>query len=47
MSTGKALDIMAGEVGPALDQRCFAALKAVVANGIPQKPLIRIGDTPI
>ncbi len=47
MSIGKALDIMAGEVGPALDQRCFAALKAVVANGIPQKPLIRIGNQPI
>ena len=27
----------------ALDQRCFDALKAVVANGLPQKRLVRIG----
>ncbi len=46
MSIGKALDIMAGEVGTALDPRCFAALKTVVANGMPQKPLLRI-DQPL
>ena len=42
MSIERALDIMAGEVGTALDPRCFAALKKVAANGVPQKPLVRI-----
>ncbi len=45
MPVSRALDIMAGEVGSALDPRCFAALKAVVADGIPQKPLVRIGPS--
>ena len=33
------LDIMAGEVGTAIDARCFAALKKAVAHGLPEKPL--------
>jgi HD-GYP domain-containing protein (c-di-GMP phosphodiesterase class II) len=41
MPVDRALDIMAGEVGGAIDPRCFAAVKAVVANGIPEKPLVR------
>lgn len=45
MSVERALDIMAGEVGSALDPRCFDALKAAVEGGIPQKPLVRIGPT--
>ncbi len=39
MSPQEALAVMAGEVGTAIDPRCFDALKAVVAGGIPQKPL--------
>ncbi len=35
----EALAIMEREVGTAIDARCFEALKAVVAAGIPQKPL--------
>jgi putative nucleotidyltransferase with HDIG domain len=39
MSIEKALEIMEAEVGRAVDPGCFAALKSVVARGIPQKPL--------
>lgn len=39
MPISKALDIMAGEVGSAIDARCFAALKKAVAHGLPEKPL--------
>ena len=45
MTIERALDIMAGEVGTALDLRCFDALKTVVANGMPQKPLVQIGPS--
>ncbi len=45
MSIERALDIMAGEQGTAIDPRCFAALQAVVESGIPEKPLVRIGPT--
>lgn len=43
MEVGRALDIMAGQQGSAIDPRCFAALKAVVEHGIPERPLVRIG----
>ncbi len=39
MSVEKALEVMASEVDIAIDARCFEALKAVVANGIPQQAL--------
>ncbi len=42
MPIGRALDIMQGELGTAIDESCFAALKTVVEEGIPQKPLVRI-----
>jgi HD-GYP domain-containing protein (c-di-GMP phosphodiesterase class II) len=45
MSIEQALDIMADELGTALDPKCFAALKAAVANGIPQKPLVQVGPS--
>ena len=43
MPVEAALSIMAGEVGSAIDADCFAALEAVVEQGIPQKPLPDIG----
>lgn len=43
MSIDRALDIMSEEAGRAIDPRCLAALKSVVANGIPQKPMVQIG----
>ena len=39
MPVEKALDIIGSEVDVAIDPRCFAALKAVVAGGVPQQPL--------
>lgn len=36
LSVEKALEIMAGEVNVAIDQRCFDALRAVTANGLPR-----------
>ena len=42
MPVERALDIMAGEVNAAIDPRCFAALQAVVGEGIPEKPLVQI-----
>lgn len=45
MDVDHALDIMAGQQGTAIDPHCFAALKAVVERGIPERPLVRIGPT--
>lgn len=42
MSVDQALDIMAGEVGSAIDSDCFDALTSVLAHGIPAAPLPRI-----
>ncbi len=39
MPVEKALDIMAAEVGTAIDPRCFEALKLVVDHGVPTAPL--------
>ncbi len=39
MPTEKALEIMSGEVGTAIDADCFAALKAALEAGIADKPL--------
>lgn len=39
MPVDRALDIMAAEAGTVIDPDCFAALTAIVANGIPQAPL--------
>ena len=47
MPVSRALDIMAGDVGTAIDARCVDALKAVASSGIPQKPLVRIHQTPL
>ena len=44
MSIDRALEIMAGEQGSAIDPRCFAALKAVVKNGIPERPLVQVSE---
>lgn len=42
LSVENALNIMEAEVGRAVDPGCFAALKTVVARGIPQKPLPKL-----
>ena len=39
LSVEQALEIMADEVGSAIDAGCFAALRSVVAAGIPTAPL--------
>ncbi|AMO72065.1 HD-GYP domain-containing protein [Sphingorhabdus sp. M41] len=36
MSSEKAMEILQGEVGSAVDQRCFAALQAVLEQGLPE-----------
>lgn len=42
MPVEQALDIMRREVGSAIDGECFAALTAIVADGIPTAPLPRV-----
>jgi putative nucleotidyltransferase with HDIG domain len=44
MSVERALEVMEAEVGRGVDPGCFAALKTIVARGIPQKPLPKIGQ---
>jgi HD-GYP domain-containing protein (c-di-GMP phosphodiesterase class II) len=43
MPVDRAFAIMAEEVGTGIDAGCFAALQAVVADGLPGKPLPEVG----
>ncbi len=42
MSVEKALDIMAGEVGTAIDPQCFHALQMALDKGMPEKALPKL-----